>query len=83
MKEERLITFSMFARICQSGRNKRALMRFECQQLCKAYFGSDKAVSVLEDVSFTVEEGEFVCIVGPSGCGPELSGRKFPSPQPY
>lgn len=24
---------------------------------------------VLEDVSFTVEKGEFICIIGPSGCG--------------
>jgi nitrate/nitrite transport system ATP-binding protein len=27
------------------------------------------AASVLEDVSFTVEHGEFVCIIGHSGCG--------------
>ena len=24
---------------------------------------------VLDDVSFDVEEGEFLCIVGPTGCG--------------
>ncbi|RLC15495.1 MAG: nitrate ABC transporter ATP-binding protein, partial [Deltaproteobacteria bacterium] len=44
-------------------------MRFECQQLCKTYSGSDLTVSVLENVSFTAEAGEFLCIVGPSGCG--------------
>ncbi|MFB6152038.1 MAG: ABC transporter ATP-binding protein [Haloarculaceae archaeon] len=27
------------------------------------------AVRALDDVSFSVREGEFVCIVGPSGCG--------------
>ncbi len=27
------------------------------------------AISVLEDISFEVNEGEFVCLVGPSGCG--------------
>jgi len=27
------------------------------------------SVEALADVSFTVDEGEFVCIVGPSGCG--------------
>ena len=24
---------------------------------------------VLDDISFTVKEGEFLCIVGPTGCG--------------
>ena len=27
------------------------------------------AIEVLQDVSFSIEEGEFVCVVGPSGCG--------------
>jgi NitT/TauT family transport system ATP-binding protein len=35
----------------------------------KRYEGSQGPVQALEDVSFTVTEGEFVCIVGPSGCG--------------
>lgn len=30
---------------------------------------SFKRKHVLEDVSFTVEKGEFICIIGPSGCG--------------
>ena len=24
---------------------------------------------VLDDINFTVDDGEFVCIVGPTGCG--------------
>jgi ABC-type nitrate/sulfonate/bicarbonate transport system ATPase subunit len=28
-----------------------------------------KSTSVLNDISLTVEEGEFVCLLGPSGCG--------------
>lgn len=30
--------------------------------------GSDK-ITAVDDVSFTIEDGEFVCLVGPSGCG--------------
>jgi len=26
-------------------------------------------LEVVNDVSFTIDEGEFVCVVGPSGCG--------------
>lgn len=32
-------------------------------------FGGDKPVTALDDISFTVADGEFVAIVGPSGCG--------------
>lgn len=33
------------------------------------YFSKKQFVQALEDISFTVEEGEFVSILGPSGCG--------------
>lgn len=35
----------------------------------KTYTGDAGPVRALDDVSFTVEPGEFVCLVGPSGCG--------------
>ena len=35
----------------------------------KTYAGDGDPVRALDDVSFTVERGEFVCLVGPSGCG--------------
>ena len=42
-------------------------MGFECQHLYKAYQTRNGVVRALEDVSFSVGEQEFVCIVGPSG----------------
>ncbi|EMA58854.1 ABC transporter [Halorubrum distributum JCM 13561] len=35
----------------------------------KTYPGDGGAVRALDDVSFSVADGEFVCLVGPSGCG--------------
>ena len=37
--------------------------------LAKTYGTGAKATHALREVSFTVEDGEFVCVVGPSGCG--------------
>jgi NitT/TauT family transport system ATP-binding protein len=37
--------------------------------LSKRYATSDGAISALEQISFSVENGEFVTVVGPSGCG--------------
>ena len=39
------------------------------QGVWKSFRTGDGEVSALEDMSFTVDEGEFVSIVGPSGCG--------------
>ena len=36
------------------------------EHLNKIYGSGDTAVHALDDVSFTVEKGEFVAIVGPS-----------------
>jgi NitT/TauT family transport system ATP-binding protein len=37
--------------------------------LRKVYDGSGRRVEALRDLTFAVEAGELVCLVGPSGCG--------------
>jgi NitT/TauT family transport system ATP-binding protein len=37
--------------------------------LGKTYGEGERLTRAIGNVSFTVEEGEFVCVVGPSGCG--------------
>jgi NitT/TauT family transport system ATP-binding protein len=41
----------------------------EIRHLGKTYGSGEKETHAVGDVSFTVEDGEFVCVVGPSGCG--------------
>ncbi|MBR5420448.1 MAG: ABC transporter ATP-binding protein [Lachnospiraceae bacterium] len=41
----------------------------EIRNLCKVYGKGETQVDALKDVSFDVEQGEFVAIVGPSGSG--------------
>ncbi|MDE5777540.1 MAG: ABC transporter ATP-binding protein [Lachnospiraceae bacterium] len=40
-----------------------------CENLCKTYGEKDTCVKALDNISFSVEKGEFVSIVGPSGSG--------------
>ncbi len=39
------------------------------QQLSYSYFGPTGKIPVIQNLSFSVKEGEFVAIIGPSGCG--------------
>src|SRR6478672_8017509 len=39
------------------------------RELTKSFPSGDRTITVLRDVSFTIEDGEFVAIVGPSGSG--------------
>lgn len=41
----------------------------EIKNLSKIYGKGETAVKALDDVSFSIKKGEFVCIIGPSGSG--------------
>ena len=41
----------------------------EIKNLCKVYGSGETKVDALKNVSFDIEQGEFVAIVGPSGSG--------------
>lgn len=41
----------------------------EVKNIFKTYTDRSRSITVLEDISFTVDKGEFVCLVGPSGSG--------------
>ena len=40
-----------------------------CENLTKVYGEGNTAIKALDNISFSVEKGEFVSIVGPSGSG--------------
>ena len=48
---------------------ERIMEILKIQNLSKIYGAGETAVRALDDVSFTVEKGEFVAIIGPSGSG--------------
>jgi NitT/TauT family transport system ATP-binding protein len=41
----------------------------EIRDVGKTYGSGEQATEAIRSVSFTVEDGEFMCVVGPSGCG--------------
>jgi NitT/TauT family transport system ATP-binding protein len=49
--------------------SKRSGQVLEIRKLGKTYGTGEKATHAIADVSFSVDDGEFVCVVGPSGCG--------------
>ncbi len=44
-------------------------MVFFCEKITKEFSAKKNNIEALQDVTFSVEQGEFVCVVGPSGCG--------------
>ncbi|NMB70269.1 ABC transporter ATP-binding protein [candidate division WWE3 bacterium] len=41
----------------------------EVKKICKSYQNGDNVTQVLFDISFKIEKGEYVAIIGPSGSG--------------
>jgi NitT/TauT family transport system ATP-binding protein len=41
----------------------------EIRDVAKSYGSGEQVTEAIRRVSFTVAEGEFICVVGPSGCG--------------
>jgi len=41
----------------------------ELKNVSKEYGQREEAIPAIQDVSFSLDRGEFACIVGPSGCG--------------
>jgi len=41
----------------------------ECEKITKVYKNGDVETPALKDVSFKIEDGEFIAIMGPSGSG--------------
>ena len=47
----------------------------EAKNICFNYHSLDGETEAIKDLSFTVEKGEFISIVGPSGCGNALPAK--------
>lgn len=41
----------------------------ELDNISMAYGKGDAAVRAIEDVTLSIDKGEFIAVVGPSGCG--------------
>ena len=44
-------------------------MYIEIKDACKNYVQDGKEFTALDHVSLDIEKGEFICLLGPSGCG--------------
>lgn len=45
------------------------MSKIDIQKVSFHYPGKQNSAAALEDVSLSIEEGEFLCLLGPSGCG--------------
>jgi NitT/TauT family transport system ATP-binding protein len=54
---------------CVMHEQNQAKFVFSCKNLSKDFSNKEQDIAALQDVTFSVSQGEFVCVVGPSGCG--------------
>ena len=53
----------------QPQNNSKNDIAFSCSNLSKDFESKEENLQALNSLSFSVSQGEFVCVVGPSGCG--------------
>jgi len=58
-----------YTRIAEAEDPETTMQILQVQNLCKTYGKGNNSVRALDDVSFSVEKGEFIAIIGPSGSG--------------
>lgn len=61
------VSVSLRASAQKGDANRMEILKVE--HLCKTYGKGENQVKALDDVSFSVDKGEFVAIIGPSGSG--------------
>ncbi len=67
LAERRFLAWHRGWRAATPQEGSRAML--EIRDVGKTYGTGEKATQALRSVTFTIAEGEFVCVVGPSGCG--------------
>jgi NitT/TauT family transport system ATP-binding protein len=55
--------------LARSAQAAAGALAVECRDLTVRFMSERRAVTALDSVSFTVEEGSFLTLIGPSGCG--------------
>lgn len=65
------------------GTQSRIPSKLTIDKVCKVFKSSTNTVTALQDISFSVHTGTFICLVGPSGCGKStllniIAGLEFP-----
>ena len=47
----------------------------EVKNICKTYQAKNGEIEALKNISFDIKEGEYISIIGPSGCGKQKDDR--------